>query len=179
MSERSESLHFWRLGFEDVRRLMVSQNVGGRIVACNDRWLCFVPFDQLDEDRVIANSRGLVLKWSYDDNYGLGLMFYSEGKELGQAAFIWGDEPPSASLPAQLASALRSFEVASTNLGEIERIAQDVLARRVIAPDVRDGVGRALGLAAYEWLSPQDCLGMPIEAFRENFPDAEDIDAGA
>jgi hypothetical protein len=179
MSERSESLHFWRSGREDVRRLVVSQNAGGRIVACNDRWLCFVPFERMEEDRVIANSKGLVLKWSYNDDYGLGLTFYRDGNELGEAAFVWGDEPPSADLPPELASELRPLEVLSTNLGEIERVVQDVLARRVSAPDVRDRVGRALGLAAYEWLSPRDCIDMPIEAFRDSFPDAEDIDAEA
>ena len=179
MSEYSASLHFWHAEPADVRRAVTAQQAAGRIVAANDQWLCFVPFDPLDEQKIIPHSKGLVLKWTYYDDYALNLEFFYDGERLDQASFIWGVElaghPPAASVPPQLASKLRGMGLAAS-VDQLESLAPEVVTGVLASQEVRDGAARALGLAAHEWLSPQTCLGMPLDEFREGFPQAEDID---
>jgi len=179
MSEHSESLHFWRTSREQVRHLVVSQNVAGRIVALNDRWLCFVALDAADQQNIVAHAEGPLLKWSYYDDYALSVEFFRTSRLVGQASFVWGTgltgQPSSASLPAQLVTALSGLGFAEESLDELKRIALDVELNKARGIAIRDRVARALGLAAYEWLSPETCLEIPLEEFQEGYPDAEDI----
>lgn len=175
----SMSLHFWHAEPDEVRRALAAQHAAGRIVAANGQWVCFVPFDPSDEQKIIPRSRGLVLKWTYYEDYAINLEFFDDGERLGQASFIWGVElaghAPTASVPPQLGSKLRGIGLAAS-VDQRERLAPRVATGVMDPEEVRDCAARALGLAAHECLSPQTCLDMPLDEFRSDYPEAEDVD---
>lgn len=175
------SLHFWRASHDDVRQFVIGQGATGRIFASNPRWTCLVPFDRDDESRLLSHWEGIVLKWSYSEDYGLGLDFHRRGRMLGQASFIWGavltGQPPGGSFPGGLRSELLESGVLSTDsAADIENVIAQVAAGSISGCEVRDRVAAILELAAFEWLSPETCLQMGLEDTREDYPEAEDIE---
>jgi hypothetical protein len=181
VSEIGSSLHFWRAGRDDAREFVVRLRAAGRIVASNDRWTCFVPFDREDEARLAVEWSGTVLRWSYSGDYGLGVDFCRDGSRCGQMSFIWGTaltgQPPGGTFERELRSVLLDSDVLSAkNADDLERVLADVAAGSSAGKRVRDHVAEILGLAAFEWLSPEICLEVSLEDARKDYPDAEDVE---
>ena len=181
MSEIGTSFHVRRASHAVVRQFVIVRQVAGRIVASNDYWTCFVPFDREDEAKLVGQWRGTVLRWSYSDDYGLGVDFYRDGSRSGQMSFIWGTaltgQPPGGTFARELRSALVDSDVLSlNNADDLERLLVEVAAGSSAGKRVRDVVAEILGLAAFEWLSPEMCLEVGLDDARKDYPDAEDVE---
>jgi hypothetical protein len=182
MSEVGQSLHFWRSGHGELRDFLVTRGVTGRIVASNAQWTCFVPFDREDESRILGEWSGTAVRWSYAEDYGLGLDFYRDGRLLGQVSLIWGDaltgQPPGGNFSSELQSGLvRSGVLSTSGAAEVQLLLSAVTARTVSGSTVRDRMAKVLNVAAFEWLSPELCVQEDIELARQRYLDAEDIEA--
>jgi hypothetical protein len=181
VSDNEASLHFWRASRDDVRQFVISCGATGRIFADNANWTCLVPFDRDDEATLLTSWQGIVLNWSYSQDYGLGLNFHQGGRILGGASFIWGTglraHLPGGSFSRDLCSHLVASKVLSTeDTEQLEKVLADITAGSISGSVVRDRVAKILGLAAFELLSPETCLLESLESTREDYPDAEDIE---
>ena len=181
MSEASMSVHFWRMGGDEIRQLATSQAVSSRIVASNGFWTCVVPFEAEGATQLAKVAAHIALVWSYYGDYALNLEFFDGGREAGAISLIWqpGMAPRAhAEMPVELLSYLVTQGVlTSTASAELEALARAVMNEEISGEDVRDAAAKIFRLAAYEWLSPDVCLDKPIEAFRQWYPEAEDIEA--
>lgn len=180
MSEVGTSLHFWRARHADIRSFATALGVACRIVASNGYWTSVVPLDREDEPKLLSGWSGRVMKWSYSDDYGLGLDFYQSGKFVGQASFIWTTgvtgEAPGGNFPEELRFWLFGLDaLPESSAGEIALTLADLEAGLIPGSSVRNSVARILQLPAFQWLSPEYCLQQSLEDAREQYPDAEDI----
>jgi hypothetical protein len=121
------------------------------------------------------------MRWSYADDYGLGLDFCDNGRMLGQASFVWGTaltgRAPGGNFPDELRSELLAGNVLTGRaIEEIQQVLADVTAGSVSGSTVRDRIAAILDLAAFAWLSPEICVREGLEELREEYPDAEDIE---
>lgn len=179
MSETSQSLHFWSSSKARIRRVLQdSAVVAARIVAENQRWICVVP-SEIDALMEIAAAAGsLVAIWSYTEDVALEIIFYEDGREVGQLVFVWFAPPGfDETEPESPIDALVDAGVLTADSGaELAELREDVRFGKAQGDAVRDRAAKILGLAAYEWLSPEHCLELPLEAFRKRYPDAEDVE---
>jgi hypothetical protein len=178
MSESSQSLHFWTATADQIRTWSSSLPLLTRFVASNARWACALTYDAEDVEALALSSTGLVLAWMYDEDCVLELRLYRDKLAVGSLLFRWqgfGDRG-AADLQAAVTAALRDAGVLNTSeQEELEDIARAVTAGEFRGRAVRDRVAMLLGLAAYKWLSSAVCFEQPLQEFRQNFPEADDL----
>lgn len=174
MSEAAHSLHFWHATTTATRALALSAGTPGRLFSSNNQWTTFVPLDEEEGLTMIIRAPYLALRWIYFQDFGLGLEFWEKGVELGRAEFHWETGQAheiSTALEARLAERDLTLPVQSLLV-----LAQSVVARSVFPDMLRDRAAALLGLPAYRMLSPASVVDTPIEAERDRFPDAEDVE---
>ncbi len=105
MSEVSISVHFLGLSHEETRELVALAGLAGRIIATNDRWACFVPFEEDRVTEIALAAPDIALLWVYAADYALTLSFFQTQHPLGEVSIVWHRElsdppgtPPSAEL---------------------------------------------------------------------------------
>lgn len=179
MSEVSTSVHLALMSHAETRALVTRADIGGRIVATNAKWTTFVPFDEEREVEVATAAPGIALTWAYGADFGLELMLFRAGEPLGGVSLAWhggGSVGPPGSAPAFTETLVR-VEMLSREAGEHFRdLARKVSAGEVRGDFVRDAAAKILSLPAYRWLSPIGYVDTSIEALRELYPEAEDIE---
>ena len=172
MSENSESVHVWQRNASEVSQIARLNGINGRIVASNERWTCFIPFEDGFSELFAKRAKGFVVVWKYADDFGLWISAFDAGRELGTLAFEWGalSRPVSQALLEWLKDRSRGDA-----MDDLLGLAAEVgpLGRK--PREVRDAVAGRLGLPAYDWLSPHYARDTPIEEIQDEFPDAEDI----
>ena len=179
MSESSNSLHFWRTNRLQLRECVRVCRAGGRIVASNEDWTCFIPFEDEFFESVALGAARLVLHWAYDEDFGLRLSFFCAGRALGRLSFECSrsEESPLAAASNELSDELSVVGALSgASFQALRDLANEVLAGATSGTDVRDRAADILCLPAYAWLSPLNCIEQSLASFRRAFPDAEDID---
>lgn len=174
MSEVSDNLHFWEATPRDVKRFALAAEVAGRIVASNERWTTFVPLEDDAGTSILLAAPVLGLRWTYFEDFGLGLAFFDAGAELGRLELGWQDAPLSPVLP-NLMEVLRNKGV-TDSFASLEQLARAVSAGTCAPRLVRDRAAALLGLPAYEWLSPRYCRDTPLDEIQRLYPNAEDLD---
>ncbi|HKO53848.1 MAG TPA: hypothetical protein VJV79_39345 [Polyangiaceae bacterium] len=176
MSEVSRSLHFWKGGHAELRLLAEKQSVVGRFVGANERWACAVVYGPEDEQQLLASAPGIVLVWWYADDYALNLAFHQAGRRIGELSLAWGSAKASAPLRAPLLCwLLQEAVLDGSRVEQLLQLAREVDAGTLGGEPVRDRAAAILGLPAHEWLSPEMCIEVPLEQFREAYADAEDF----
>ena len=180
MSEVSTSVHFLGLGPQQTRKLAVASGFAGRIVATNQRWTCFVPFEDDQAMQVVLAASGVALLWTYAEDYALALSFFHGGALVGEGTLAWYEEtyaPPVTPPSAELLDALAKVGVLSSEgVEQFAALTRQVAAGAIERDPVRDAAAAILGLAAYQWLSPRACLDTSVEVMRGQHPAAEDVD---
>lgn len=182
MSELSKSIHFWHTPRDAVRQPAASARAAGRIVASNTNWTCVVPFESAAFQQFAAAAPILALVWSYYDDAALNLEFVEAGSNVGVASLIW--EPrlaPSSRAgvdPALVSLLIERGVLSRASAIDFLALAQDVSNGEIAGEEVRDRVATLLGLAAYEWLSPEACVSISLEHFKSAYPEAEDLEIG-
>ena len=172
MSEQSESVHVWRQDPNAVRAAANSAHIAGRIVASNDRWTCFVPSEDETSNLFAQCVAGIALVWSYAEDFGLWLTLFESGRQVGTINFEWGTAPQPE--VAKMHKLLSDIGIAA-RLGDLHQMASEVEPQGRAPRDVRDAIAAALGLAAWDWLSPQYSSDTALEELRLDFPEAEEV----
>lgn len=181
MSEIATSFHFWCSDAKDLREYLLRVGVSARIVASNAHWTCIVPFSRDDDVSLMSRWAGIVMKWSYYEDYGLSLDFYHREQRLGEASFIWGmdltDQSPGGTFPDTLRAELIGGGLLTTgNAQAISTLIEEITRGTAAGRTVRDRMGTLLRLPAFQFLSPEACLQVSLEDTRRAYPGAEDVD---
>jgi hypothetical protein len=174
VGEVSESLHLWCGAASVGRSVTLSAGIAGRIIASNERWLTFVPFEAGQVSTALSALPGLCLHWTYFEDFGLGLAFWSRGTEVGRFELHWQTQE-AAVISFDLEPRLQTLGM-SVSLEPLIGLAESVASRSISAATLRDRAAADFGLPAYKWLSPTTVLETPIEAERQRFPEAEDVE---
>jgi hypothetical protein len=173
MSEQSESVHLWHADRNQVRRVAHESGVLGRIIASNERWTCFVPFEDESSEAFARGTPGLTLIWTYSADFGLWIALFEAGRKLGTLGFEWGTAPGEAS--AVVIDRLRRDGIFE-EFDDLLRLAVAVTPEGKDPKTLRNAVAARLGLAAYDWLSPAYSRDTPLEEIQAEFPSAEDLE---
>ena len=182
MSELSQSLHFWRASHAQARELLNALSQPARIVASNDQWTCIVPTEVEALMGIAHVAPGIVALWSYVADYALEIVFFRDGEELGQLVFSWYRDAgfEATSDPESPVAELVRVGVLTANVAVgLATLEKEVANGLAGSTAVRDRAASLLGLAAYEWLSPETCFDTSLEDMHKQFPEAEDIDPEA
>jgi hypothetical protein len=174
LGEASESLHVWRATHGQTREFLLAAGVFGRIVASNERWTTFVPSENDEITKSVSLLPGLTLHWIYFEDFGLGLNFWENSKELGRAEFRW-EAGLELSIAPSLLESLRARRVLDS-FERLHELARDVVAGVCLPRDVRDGAAAMLGVPAYAWMSPGYGRDTSIDEIRRLFPRAEELE---
>jgi len=172
MSENSESVHLWHRNASEVREIARDAGIIGRIVAHNERWTCFVPFEDGRSEFLAQKASGLALVWKYAEDFGLWITVFETGRHVGNLAFEWG--VPATPAAERLLKWLTDRS-AQEGLDDVLPLVAEVTPDGRNPKEVRDTVAARLGIAAYDWLSPQYARETPLEEIQDEFPEVEDV----